>query len=174
MAVLGSMKCPIIVPHHVLSSALAHANRAHLLPGGDGASQQHLVEHAQHSLRTISPNVATSCGRFAPAHQPVQPCAMVVLRLHKEVKWATLKLTSVATDITDPARATPGGFIGGEDGTAALAEFAHGWMRLKRTAREQAPTSRVREHHRYMLAQHLLHLGFSTNCSKIWKDELYR
>jgi hypothetical protein len=69
---------------------------------------------------------------------------MVVLRLHKEVKWATLKLTSVATDITDPARATPGGFIGGEDGTAALAEFAHGWMRLKRMAREQAPTSRAR------------------------------
>ena len=91
----------------------------------------------------------------------VQDRATVVLRLHKVLEWANLKLTSVATDITGvSARAMLEGIIGAEADAAALAELAHGRMRLKRAALEQALTGRVREHHRYLLAQHLMHLDF--------------
>jgi hypothetical protein len=38
--------------------------------------------------------------------------------------------------------------------------LAHGRMRNKRAALEQALTGRVRDHHRYLIAQHLVHLDF--------------
>jgi transposase len=50
--------------------------------------------------------------------------------------------------------------IEGETDPTALAELAHGRMRSKRAALEQALTGRLRQHHRYLLAQHLLHLDF--------------
>jgi transposase len=85
----------------------------------------------------------------------------VVNRLQKVLEWANLKLSSVATDITGvSARAMLEGIVGGEADAAALAEFAHGRLRTKRAALEQALTGRVREHHRYLLAQHLMHLDF--------------
>ncbi len=43
---------------------------------------------------------------------------------------------------------------------ALLAELAKGRMRSKRAALEQALTGRVRDHHRFLLAQHLTHLDF--------------
>ena len=91
----------------------------------------------------------------------VQDRATVVLRLQKVLEWANLKLTSVATDITGAsARAMLEGIIGGEGDAAALAELAHGRMRSKREALVQALTGRVREHHRYLLAQHLMQMDF--------------
>jgi transposase len=91
----------------------------------------------------------------------VQDRATVVNRLQKVLEWANLKLTSVATDVTGvSARAMLEGIVAGEADPAALAELAHGRMRSKRAALEQALTGRVREHHRYLLAQHLLHLDF--------------
>jgi transposase len=91
----------------------------------------------------------------------VQDRATVVLRLQKVLEWANLKLTSVATDITGvSARAMLEGIIGGEGDAAVLAELAHGRMRSKRVALEQALTGRVREHHRYLLAQHLMQMDF--------------
>lgn len=91
----------------------------------------------------------------------VQDRVTVVNRLQKVLEWANLKLTSVATDVTGvSARAMLQGIIQGETDAAALAELAHGRMRTKRAALEQALTGRVREHHRYLLAQQLLHLDF--------------
>jgi transposase len=91
----------------------------------------------------------------------VQDRATVVLRLQKVLEWANLKLASVATDITGvSARAMLEGIIGGEADAVVLAEFAHGRMRSKRAALEQALTGRVREHHRYLLAQHLMQMDF--------------
>ena len=91
----------------------------------------------------------------------VQDRATVVNRLQKVLEWANLKLSSVATDITGvSARAMLVGIIGGEADLAALAELAQGRMRTKRAALEQALTGCVRQHHRYLLAQHLLQLDF--------------
>jgi transposase len=91
----------------------------------------------------------------------VQDRATVVNRLQKVLEWANIKLTSVATDVTGvSARAMLEGIVAGEGDPATLAALAHGRMRSKRAALEQALTGRVREHHRYLLAQHLLHLDF--------------
>jgi transposase len=91
----------------------------------------------------------------------VQDRATVVLRLQKVLEWANLKLTSVVTAITGvSARAMLEGIIEGEGDGAVLAELAHGRMRSKRAALEQALTGRVREQHRYLLAQHLIHMDF--------------
>jgi transposase len=91
----------------------------------------------------------------------VQDRATVVNRLQKVLEWANLKLSSVATDVTGvSARAMLAGIIEGEEDAAVLAELAKGRMRNKRVALEQALTGRVRNHHRYLLAQHLVHLDF--------------
>jgi transposase len=43
---------------------------------------------------------------------------------------------------------------------AIMAQFARGRMRHKGTALEQALAGRVRDHHRFLLAQHLIHRDF--------------
>ena len=91
----------------------------------------------------------------------VQDRVTVVNRLQKVLEWANLKLTSVATDITGvSARAMLQAIVTGEADPTVLADLAHGRMRSKRAALEQALTGRLREHHRYLLAQQLLHLDF--------------
>src|SRR5215210_4639081 len=91
----------------------------------------------------------------------VQDRAQVVNRLQKVLDWANLKLSSVATDVTGAsARAMLVAIIGGETDAGVLAELAQGRMRSKRAALAQALTGRVRDHHRYLLAQHLVHLDF--------------
>lgn len=91
----------------------------------------------------------------------VQDRATVVNRLQKVLEWGNIKLASVATNVIGvSARAMLEGIVAGEADPAALAELAQGRMRSKRAALEQALTGRVREHHRYLLAQHLMHLDF--------------
>ena len=91
----------------------------------------------------------------------VRERAEVANHLHKVLEWANLKLTSVLTDITGvSARAMLEAIIGGEEDVAILADLAKGRMRTKRAALEQALTGRVRQHHRFLLAQHLMHLDF--------------
>src|SRR3712207_2469233 len=58
------------------------------------------------------------------------------------------------------ARAMLQAIIAGEEDVALLADLAKGRMRTKRAALEQALTGRVRDHHRFLLAQHLTHLDF--------------
>jgi transposase len=91
----------------------------------------------------------------------VRERAEVANQLHKVLEWANLKLTSVLTDIKGvSARARLAGIVAGEQDVAQLADLAQGRMRAKRAALEQALTGRVRDHHRFLLAQHLLHLDF--------------
>jgi transposase len=79
----------------------------------------------------------------------IQDRATVVNRLQKVLEWANLKLSSVATDVTGvSARAMLQAIIEGETDPTALAELAHGRMRSKRAALEQALTGRLRQHHR--------------------------
>lgn len=91
----------------------------------------------------------------------VQERAEVTNQLHKVLEWANIKLTSVLTDITGvSALAMLQAIIAGEEDVVLLADLAKGRMRTKRAALEQALTGRVRDHHRFLLAQHVTHLDF--------------
>jgi transposase len=91
----------------------------------------------------------------------VRERASVVQRLHKVLEWANLKLTAVATDVVGvSARAMLEAIVDGQSDVTALAELARGRMRSKRAELEQALEGRVRDHHRFLIAKHLLHIDF--------------
>ncbi len=91
----------------------------------------------------------------------VRERAEVVQRLQKVLEWANLKLASVATDVAGrSARAMLEAIVDGQSDVTVLAELARGRMRSKRAELEQALAGRVREHHRFMLAKHLIHIDF--------------
>ena len=52
------------------------------------------------------------------------------------------------------------GIVAGKADAAEMAELAKGRMRDKRALLEQALTGSVRAHHRFLLAQHLMHIDF--------------
>jgi transposase len=91
----------------------------------------------------------------------VQDRARVVNQLQKVLEWANLKLSSVVSDIMGvSARAMLAAIVGGEADEGVLAELAQGRLRAKQAELEQALVGRVREHHRFMLARHLIHIDF--------------
>jgi transposase len=86
----------------------------------------------------------------------VQDRATVINRLHKVLEWANLKLTSVVSNVTGvSARAILAALLDGEQDSAVLAELAQGKLRRKRAALEQALVGRLREHHGFLIANHL-------------------
>ena len=91
----------------------------------------------------------------------VQDRATVVNRLQKVLEWANIKLSSVATDVTGvSARAMLEAIVQDQVDPVALSELARGRLRKKRDALEQALTGAVRDHHRFMIAQHLMQIDF--------------
>lgn len=91
----------------------------------------------------------------------VQDRATVVNRLQKTLEWANLKLSSVATDITGvSARAMVEAILAGKTAPESLAALAKGRLRNKRSELERALHGYVREHHRFLLAEHLVQLDF--------------
>jgi transposase len=89
----------------------------------------------------------------------VQDRATVVNRLQKALEWANLKLSAVVSDVTGvSARAMLAALVTGETAPAELAELARGRLRAKRALLEQALTGRVRDHHRFIIAEHLIQL----------------
>ncbi len=74
----------------------------------------------------------------------VRERAGVVQRLQKVLEWANLKLAAVATDVVGvSARAMLEAIVGS-----------------KRADLERALHGRVRDHHRFMIAKHLIHIDF--------------
>jgi transposase len=99
--------------------------------------------------------------------------ARVTSRLHKVLEWANLKLAAVATDITGvSARAMLAGIIAGETDGAVLAQLAKARMRTKLAALEQALTGRVRDHHRFLLTQHLAQLDFLEEQIAVYDEQI--
>jgi transposase len=91
----------------------------------------------------------------------VRERADVVNRLHKVLEWANIKLTSVATDVTGASgRAMLEAMVAGQADPVALAELAKGRLRNKQHELVRALDGRIREHHRFMIAQHLIHIEF--------------
>jgi transposase len=91
----------------------------------------------------------------------VQERAMVVQWLQKVLEGANIKLSAVASDIMGVSgRAMLEGIVAGKADAAEMAELSKGRMRDKRALLEQALTGSVRAHHRFLLAQHLMHIDF--------------
>ena len=91
----------------------------------------------------------------------VQDRARVVNQLQKVLEWANIKLTSVVTDIMGvSARAMLAAIVGGEADQEVLADLAQGRVRAKQAELEQALVGYVRDHHRFLLARHLIHIDF--------------
>src|SRR5918998_1740192 len=91
----------------------------------------------------------------------VQDRARVVNQLQKVLEWANLKLSVVVTDIMGvSARAMLAAIIGGETDQGVLADLAQGRLRAKHADLLRALDGHVRDHHRFMLAQHLTHIDF--------------
>jgi transposase len=85
----------------------------------------------------------------------------VVNQLQKVLEWANIKLTSVVTDIMGvSARAMLAAIVGGEADQEVLAALAQGRLRAKQAELEQALVGYVRDHHRFLLARHLIHIDF--------------
>ncbi|HEV2126649.1 MAG TPA: IS110 family transposase [Chloroflexota bacterium] len=91
----------------------------------------------------------------------VQDRARVVNQLQKVLEWANLKLASVVSDIMGvSARAMLAAIVGGEGDQGVLAALAQGRLRTKQAELERALEGHLRPHHRFMLAQHLMHIDF--------------
>jgi len=87
--------------------------------------------------------------------------ATVVKRLQKVLEWSNIKLASVVSDVMGlSARAMLDAIIGGEADAEQLASLAKGRLRSKQAALIQALEGTVRDHHRFMLAQHLDQIDF--------------
>lgn len=97
-----------------------------------------------------------------------QDRATVVNRLQKVLEWANLKVSAVATDITGvSARAMLEAILAGQQDPERLAELARGRLRNKLEALAQALNGMVREHHRFLIAQHLAQIDFLAGCRRV-------
>jgi len=89
--------------------------------------------------------------------------ARLVNRMQKTLEDTTIKLASVATDITGKSgRAILEALLQGEQNPEILAELAQGRMKEKREQLVQARPRTLGEHHRFLLASQLRQLDFFT------------
>jgi transposase len=91
----------------------------------------------------------------------VRERAAVINRLQKVLEWANLKLAAVASNVVGvSARAMLEAIVAGQGDVTALADLARGRMRSKRAELERALTGHVRDHHRFLLVEHLGHIDY--------------
>ncbi len=91
----------------------------------------------------------------------VEERVRLVNRLQKLLEGANIKLASVASDVVGASgRRMLTALVEGQTDPATLAELAKGRLRNKLPLLQQALTGVVDDHHRYLLAQQLMHLDF--------------
>jgi transposase len=157
--------------HNILEGSfeLLVANAQHIknVPGRktDVKDAEWLAELLRHGLlcRSFIPPQAQRDLRDLTRQRTnlVQDRATVVNRLQKVCEWSNLKLSAVATNITGvSARAMLEAILVGQTTPHALAELAKGSLRNKRPELERALQGIVRDHHRFLLAQHLAQIDF--------------
>lgn len=103
----------------------------------------------------------------------VQDRATVINRLQKVCEWSNLKLSTVVTDITGvSARSMLEAIVRGQTQPETLADLAKGRLRSKRTELERALNGLVREHHRFLLAQHLVQIDFLDEQIELYDEQI--
>ena len=91
----------------------------------------------------------------------VRERARVTNRLQKVLEWANIKLASVVTDITGvSSRRMLQAIVDGQTDVRDLAQLAKGRLVHKLPQLEEALFGKVRDHHRFLIQQHLNHLEF--------------
>ena len=91
----------------------------------------------------------------------VEERARVVNRVQKVLENANIKLASVATDVLGVSgRRMLEALVVGRTDAATMAELAKGRLRNKLPLLEQALTGVVDTQHRFLIAQHLVHIDF--------------
>jgi transposase len=91
----------------------------------------------------------------------IEERARIVNRIQKVLEDANIKLSSVVTDITGKsAQQILHALLEGERDAQKLAEMARGRLRSKQKELAQAVQGTLREHHQFVLKQHLAHLEF--------------
>ena len=91
----------------------------------------------------------------------VQERARVINRVQKVLENANIKLASVATDVLGVSgRCMLEAIVAGTTDAATMAELAKGRLRNKLPLLQQALTGVVDDHHRFLIAQHLIHIDF--------------
>lgn len=91
----------------------------------------------------------------------MQERAAVTNQLQKVLEWANIKLAGVASSVTGvSAREMLEAILAGRVDPKELADLAKGRLRQKRGELEKALEGRVRDHHRFMISTHLVHLDF--------------
>jgi transposase len=89
----------------------------------------------------------------------VRERSTAVNRLQKTLEGANLKLGSVASNVVGlSGRQMLAALVAGTTEPTALAALAQGKLRAKRAQLEQALTGSFGAHHRFLVAQHLVHL----------------
>jgi transposase len=84
-----------------------------------------------------------------------------VNRLQKVLEDANIKIASVMSDIMGVSgRAILAQLLEGQTDPALLSELAKGQLRKKMDLLEKALTGTVKDHHRFMLMQHLSHIDY--------------
>ncbi len=103
----------------------------------------------------------------------VRERARLVNRLQKVLEDANLKLAGVATDVMGVSgRAILEALLSGQTDTQQLAELAKGRLRKKIPQLKQALSGRVREHHRFMLAEQLSHIDYVDEAIERLNEEI--
>lgn len=146
---------------------LVNAQHIKRMPGRktDVQDAEWLADLLQHGLLVASfvPPVAQRERRDLTRQrtQLVRERASVVNRVHKVLEDANIKLTSVISQVDGVSgRAILAALLSDTLDLARLPELVHGRVRDKLPELEQALRGRVRDHHRFLLLQHLAHMDF--------------
>ena len=146
---------------------VVNAQHIKMLPGRktDVRDAEWIADLLQHGLLRASfiPSSNQRELRDLTRHRStlVSERARIVNRLQKVLEDTNIKLASVASDITGvSARKMLQALIDGERDAAALAAMAKGRMRSKQVLLEQALNGRMREHHAFLIAEHLNHIDY--------------
>ncbi len=146
---------------------VVNAQHIKMLPGRktDVRDAEWIADLLQHGLLRASfiPSSNQRELRDLTRHRStlVSERARIVNRLQKVLEDTNIKLASVASDITGvSARKMLHALIDGERDAATLAAMAKGRMRSKQALLEQALNGRMREHHAFLIAEHLNHIDY--------------
>jgi transposase len=151
----------------VFEILVVNAQHIKILPGRktDVRDAEWIADLLQHGLLRASfiPSPNQRELRDLTRHRStlVAERARIVNRLQKVLEDTNIKLASVASDITGvSARKMLQALLAGERDVTVLAELAKGRMRSKRNMLELALNGRLREHHGFLIAEHLSHIDY--------------
>jgi transposase len=160
---------------------LVNAHHVKRVPGRKTNVQdaEWLADLLQHGLLKASfiPPVAQRDRRDLTRQrtQLVRDRASVLNRIQKVLEGANIKLSSVVSEIDGvSSRAILTELVADHLNLAQLDGLVHGRLRDKLPELQQALTGRVREHHRFLLTQHLAHLDFLDEQIAAYSREIER